>query len=212
MRQLKLYALRILPLAGVGLLLGTSIAASQMDPVTLPWPKHELTVRDTTPHRVSTQLAVTQWNLSRVGLRFRLVEKGPADVVIRIGTQSQCDQQGCGAHASWIGYRGHSESISLMFLPVPGRQNKVDYDTARVISHELGHIAGLEHTTTCGLMANDLYKACDIDPLSTPRLCGPDDRSIRLLRRMYGGSGTPGFVQGCTSLKRAISGLESYVD
>ena len=193
------------------LVAGASLAAgafaSQMDSEGQPWPRHELTIHDTTQHWASTRLAIEQWNLSRIGIHFKLTNSPKADVTIRIGHQSQCGQKGCGAHASWIGYRGHPEIIYLRFLPVPGGEGRVDYDTVRIISHELGHILGLEHTSSCSLMSNNLYKSCDITPSTTPHLCGPDERTLPLLRRMYGGSGPVSYARGCTSLDNAVANI-----
>jgi len=205
-RPIKLFTCGLL--AVVVSLAASSIASSQNN--VRPWPQRTITIRDLSGHNSIVGIVVQQWNLAEVGLAFRTTTSDNADITVRFGNSRQCNsQESCAAHASSIGYQGHKETILLMPPLATSFSQGTDYELVRLLSHELGHIMGLKHTNECSIMSTDFLEACGIVTADTPRFCGPDDRSIQILRSMYGGQGPIRRSHGCQSLDAALRGISS---
>jgi hypothetical protein len=157
-----------------------------LEPVGGPWPDGEIRYYSAAPeHAWALDQAVRAWNGSGAHVRFTAVSEDDASVVI----SSQPDQK-CGHGRGTLGYSPRSTVV--LFAPGAG-QGCDAFSAARVLTHELGHVLGLEHDDSrCAAMNSaGSYRGSERCTPSRPwewrcRLLEVTD--VLRAARLYGGS------------------------
>jgi hypothetical protein len=138
---------------------------TRLDPTSLP-----LTINPGSSYHVQTvQKAVDIWNSAGMGTLFA-VTNGPADITV--------DWTGSRVSA---GARAETRMQTSSTMVVPSgisvkSQNRGRYELARVMTHELGHVLGLDHSTSRG---DIMYRAETQGDLALSQ------RDVQMLRWLY---------------------------
>ncbi len=147
------------------------------------WPGRIITVRNTIPGeagRIAAR-AVADWNNAGLRTKFKLVKFSRADVVMKLVRRTPCGSAGCAD----LGYLPGRQS-TVWLLGNPSAPQKITDPTwyMTLISHELGHILGLNHTSG----SHDLmHPAPRSAVVTTSGKCRQYTRTeLKPLRRAYG--------------------------
>jgi hypothetical protein len=148
------------------------------------WPNHNIRVFDgSRAHSTAVRKAVQVWDAARIGRRFVLTGRRGAQVIVtdvsRLG--GEADAEGTEGYAP-----GYVDTIRILTRLSP------DENATEVVSHEFGHILGLEHTHgICSVMTPSGRELC---PTTGPqpwlrfcRILQPVD--VRAAAKLYGGVG-----------------------
>ena len=150
------------------------------------WTTRTITYYNETPaYRWSVDTAAYAWNTS--GARIQFVKSSRANAKVLLGIR-------------WYRLAGDATVHRLgdsIFRAEVGIQNGHDrYEMALIVTHELGHVLGLDHETArCATMnpsvGNDHTTNCPAPPAGmwTCRLLQPDD--VRGAVGLYGGTVRP---------------------
>lgn len=139
-------------------------------------------------HEWALRQAVDAWNRSGARIRLRQTDRLQADLVVESSGEKQC-----GHGRATLGYSVPA-TITIFSLRV-GRGCD-QYSAVRTLTHELGHVLGLDHTTSaCAVMnPSGSYGGSPQCPRSHPslwrcRLLEPSD--VEAAVKLYGGSPAP---------------------
>jgi hypothetical protein len=146
------------------------------------WPGREIRVFDRTPasYRKGVDTAIAEWNARGLRIRFRKVATRRAAQVV-IAENRRIDSGG----RATVGYISHARGWVDMNMP------KADWaDIAWVVSHELGHVLGLDHSDGCNVMSYSAYSDCGTfrGELWEWRCRLQERGDLRGIVRLYGGS------------------------
>ena len=154
------------------------------------WPGGVLRIRNEAPDQEwALQQAVAAWNRSGANVRLVAASRGDADVTI-----VHASAPVCGHGQATLGY---APDARIEIFPRDDRLDACDaYSAAQVLTHELGHVLGLEHDDArCSLMnSKGSYRGgsrCELTPPWTwhCRLLEPTD--VQRVVDLYGGSALP---------------------
>jgi hypothetical protein len=170
-----------------------------------PWPGGVIRYWDATGWRGTVPLAVAQWNRSGVAVRFvRARSRAEAELVVVSSSrmvERMCrrahltgDGNSCVGYATTIGYPGPGRVRVLLPDEPPAPATDGSAENVRLVVHELGHILGLTHRSTC---ASVMYRSaslrdCDRRALYTSApspasgLCGPFPTDVAAAQQLYG--------------------------
>ncbi len=139
---------------------------------------------DAPEHDWALRQAVDAWNRSGAEIHFRQTDRLQADLVVESTAEKQC-----GHGRATVGYSVPA-TVTIFSLRV-GRACD-QYSAVRALTHELGHVLGLDHTTSaCAVMnPSGSYGGSPQCPPSHPtfwrcRLIEPSDAEAAV--RLYGG-------------------------
>lgn len=163
------------------------------------WTVPVIRLYDATPpvYREGIDVAIRSWNETRVGVRFaRTSRRRLAHVVV--GTaRYPGDVAGKATlgmvRGAWVRLdtalvmTEHDQSGNTIWNLAGGA---VPEEIAEVMSHELGHVLGLQHTRGCSLMSVSTFESCRYSPPSGSWPCRlPQRRDVLAMARRYGGVG-----------------------
>jgi len=167
------------------LLLAVSASSARAADAPFPghkWPRGQVTFYDAAPkaYRWSVDYAVQ--HLNRIGARVhftRVSSRRKARLVLR-ENRRQIE-----AGLADLGYvKGRRSQASF------NKRDRDRYETAMLVTHELGHVLGLEHPRSgrlCSVMNPQFFQACRFKTTQASWVCGlmqPAD--LRPLQRAYG--------------------------
>lgn len=174
----------------------TASAAATRTPA---WSTPTLTYYDGLPEQWdwSLRAAVAQWNASGVGITLKPVAD-PASAQVRV---SYGDIGGSSGLATVGATSGAFVRLSDRYRSALGDE----YDRVEVmgvLTHELGHVLGLEHVTTgCALMGPVMdIVGCGIFDLHHPEVYRCDvigQAALEQAARLYGGAARPAAAGSC---------------
>lgn len=158
------------------------------------WPGHRITYFNADRSLAKpVALAVRAWNTSGVHVRFVRTSRRRAQVILKSGDASRIPV----VYSSSVYDYGYCAGIADVGW-WPGRRHAgvtLDRDcagllvSAEVVTHELGHILGLEHSKAgCALMTSTPYWSCRRQPRMSQYRCKfIESDDLRGAIRLYGG-------------------------
>jgi hypothetical protein len=154
-----------------------------------PWPDGLVRYYNDAPeHEWALRQAVDAWNRSGARIRLRRTDRLQADLVVHSTPEKQC-----GHGRATVGYSVPA-TITIFSLRVDRGCDR--YSAARALTHELGHVLGLDHTTAACAVMNPLGSYSGSPrclrshaSLWRCRLLEPSDAEAAV--KLYGGSPAP---------------------
>lgn len=146
------------------------------------WPRGQVTFYDATPksYRWSVDYAVKHLNSIGAKVHFKRVSnRRKAKLVLR---ENRRQVEPGVAHLGYVKGRRSEASFN--------KRDRDRYDTAMLVTHELGHVLGLYHPRSaklCSVMNPQFFRACKFKTTQATWVCGlvqPAD--LRPLQRAYG--------------------------
>jgi hypothetical protein len=152
------------------------------------WPQGEIRYYNAAPeHEWALQQAVNAWNRSGARVQLQRSTRPEADLVV------SSDARTCGHGRATVGYSVPA-TISIFSFRLGRGCDR--YAAARALTHELGHVLGLDHTVAeCAAMnPSGYYGGSPQCPPGHPsfwrcRLLEPHDVAAAV--RIYGGEAAP---------------------
>jgi hypothetical protein len=163
------------------------------------WPGRKITYVDDTLDSDAVKRAVRVWNTSGIKMRFKKISsKRKADLVIR---NSRKVPSGCGTGVATLGFTGRRQAfVRILHGTDADGQSCAWPGQTLVLTHELGHVLGLQHDDSrCSVM--NTYHVNGVGPgqCFTPDVADFDERpgrwwcgglakkDIKRATRLYGG-------------------------
>ena len=163
------------------------------------WPGRKITYVDDTLDSDAVKRAVRVWNTSGIKMRFKKISsKRKADLVIK---NSRKVPSGCGTGVATLGYTGRRQAyVRILHGADADGQSCAWPGQTLVLTHELGHVLGLQHDDSrCSVMNSFHVNGVAPGQCFTPEVTDFDERpgrwwcgglvkkDIKRAKRMYGG-------------------------
>lgn len=163
------------------------------------WPGRKITYYDDTLDPDAVKRAVRIWNTSGMKMRFKKISsKRTADLVLK---NSKKVPSGCGTGVATLGYTGRRQAfVRILHGTDADGQSCAWPGQTLVLTHELGHVLGLQHDDSrCSVMNSYHVNGVAPGQCFTPDPADFDEspgrwwcgglvkKDIKRAKRMYGG-------------------------